>query len=745
MAFVSPSSNNSNNKNGVNNAQGVNIANGVNTASSQVNVASSLNIDNLSDVVIYAFLASQPNSTHLVNEDLEQIHPDDLEEIDLKWQMAMLTMRARRFFRNTRRKSNLNGNGSISFDKTKVKCYNCHKRSHFARECRAPRGQDNRSRDVTRKTVPVETLNSSALDTMQFHHHTGLFPPPKLNLSYTGLEELFNEPKTRKSKDKSNDVEPESVRKDSDASIIEDWVSDDEEEKVEKKKVKHSIHRINFVKDATDNNPRETVKNAVNAAKAKAKHKAIKGKRVNVVNASACWGNLKENLQDKGVIDSGCSRHMIRNMSFLTDYEEIDEGYVTFRENPKGGKITGKEKEPKRDYILLPLWTADSPFSSISKSSQDNKFHPSNDGTKKVDDHLRKENECNNQGEEDSTNNTNRVNTVTLNMNAASSSGVNVVAINISIDLPPDPNMPSLEDIGIFEDSHDDEDIFGLEDDFHNLDFTFQVSLIPTTRIYKDHLLEQVIGDLHSAPQTRRIIKNLEEHGLVFRNKIDERGIIIRNKARLVAQELVAQEHTQEEGIDYDEVFTPVAKIEAIRLFLAYASFKDFIVYQMDVNSTFLYDKIEEEVYVCQPPGFEDPDFPDKVYKVEKALYGLHQSPRVWYETLSTYLLDNGFKKGQIDKTLFIKIKKGDILLVQVYVDDIIFGSSKKEMYVKKASTPMETSKSLPKDEDGEEVDVHMYRSMIGSLMYLTSSRPYIMFAVNAAIDVVKVFVVKYN
>ncbi|GJX37140.1 putative ribonuclease H-like domain-containing protein [Tanacetum coccineum] len=133
----------------------------------------------------------------------------------------------------------------------------------------------------------------------------------------------------------------------------------------------------------------------------------------------------------------------------------------------------------------------------------------------------------------------------------------------------------------------------------------------------------------------------------VYRNKKDERGIVIMNKARLVTQG-----YTQEEGIDYDEVFAPVARIKAIRLFLAYASFKDFVVYQMDVKSAFLYGKIEEEVYVCQPPGFEDPQFPDKVYKVEK--------------------------RGQIDKTLFIKRVKGDILLVQVYVDDIIFGSTKK-------------------------------------------------------------------
>ncbi|GJT01469.1 copia protein [Tanacetum coccineum] len=116
----------------------------------------------------------------------------------------------------------------------------------------------------------------------------------------------------------------------------------------------------------------------------------------------------------------------------------------------------------------------------------------------------------------------------------------------------------------------------------------------------------------------------------------------------------------QEEGIDYNEVFAPVARVEAI--------------------SAFIYGTIEEEVYVCQPPGFVDPKFPKKVYKAEKALYGLHQAPRAWYETLSTYLMDNRFHRGQIDKTLFIKKLKGDILLVQVYVDDIIFGSTKKSL-----------------------------------------------------------------
>nr|GFA48651.1 putative ribonuclease H-like domain-containing protein [Tanacetum cinerariifolium] len=131
------------------------------------------------------------------------------------------------------------------------------------------------------------------------------------------------------------------------------------------------------------------------------------------------------------------------------------------------------------------------------------------------------------------------------------------------------------------------------------------------------------------------------------------------NKARFIAQG-----HTQEEGINYKEVFAPVARIETITIFLAYASFMGFMVYQMDFKSEVLYGTIKEEVYVCQPLGFEDPDHLDKVYKVVKALYGLHQAPRAWYETLANYLLENGFQRGKIYQTLFIKRQKGDILLV---------------------------------------------------------------------------------
>nr|GFB17154.1 putative ribonuclease H-like domain-containing protein [Tanacetum cinerariifolium] len=157
------------------------------------------------------------------------------------------------------------------------------------------------------------------------------------------------------------------------------------------------------------------------------------------------------------------------------------------------------------------------------------------------------------------------------------------------------------------------------------------------------HFKMQKVWILVDLPCGKRVIGTK----WVYKNKKDEKGIVIRNKARLVAQG-----HTQEEGIDYEEVFAPVARIEAIRLFLAYASFMGFLVYQMD------------EVYVGQPPGFEDPENPDKVYKVVKAIYGLHQAPRAWYETLATYLLENGFERGTIDQTLFIKKQQKDILLV---------------------------------------------------------------------------------
>nr|GFB25850.1 hypothetical protein [Tanacetum cinerariifolium] len=296
---------------------------------------------------------------------------------------------------------------------------------------------------------------------------------------------------------------------------------------------------------------------------------------------------------------------------------------------------------------------------------------------------------------------------------------------------PSNAAMPNLKDI-----SHKADDV-GAEADINNMESIISVNPILTTRIYKDHQTSQIIGDLSSTTQTRSMARAVRDQGgisqmfnedfhtcmfacflsqeepkrvhqalkdpswieamqeelfqfkmqkvwilvdlpyrkraigtkWVYRNKKDEKVIVIRNKARLVAQG-----QTQEECIDYEEVFDPVARIEAIRLFLAYTSFMGFPVYQMDVKSAFLYETIKEEVYVCQPPGFEDPEYPDKVYKVVKALYGLHQAPRACQDKYVAKILRKfGLSEG------------------------------------KSASTPIDADKPLLKDSDGEDVDVHTY------------------------------------
>ena len=279
------------------------------------------------------------------------------------------------------------------------------------------------------------------------------------------------------------------------------------------------------------------------------------------------------------------------------------------------------------------------------------------------------------------------------------------------------------------------------------------------------------------------LVPRPEEHPVigtkwVFRNKMDEQGSVVRNKARLVAQG-----YSQEEGIDYDETFAPVARLEAIRILLAFACYMDFKLFQMDVKSAFLNGVVKEEVYVEQPPGFESFDFPNHAFKLRKALYGLKQAPRAWYERLTDFLVKSGFTRGSVDTTLFIKRNLHDILVVQIYVDDIIFGATNEilcqdfaksmqgefEMsmigelnyflglqikqckdgifinqtkYVcdlikrfkidelKDISTPMASTTKLDKDKGGKPFDQKIYRCMIGYLLYLTASRPNILFSV---------------
>ncbi|GJR81966.1 putative ribonuclease H-like domain-containing protein [Tanacetum coccineum] len=640
VAFVS--SNSTSSTNGT-----VNTAHGATTTSTQATTVNSTTIDNLSGAVICAFFASQPNSLQLDNEDLQPIHPNDLEEMNLRWQMAMLTMRERRLLKNTRRKLTINGNETIGLDKSKVECYNCHKRGHFVRECKAPRNK---------KTRIGNTKG-------------GKFMPPKPDMSFFILEEFISDPIVEKSEANVSKAKLKVVRKNNDAPIIEDYMSNNEEDDVpqvmiEKKTFKPIFPKIEFVKPKQQektarknvnhieqnrqniHTPRGNQRNynnmmsqrlgsnfemfnkacyicgsfdhlqvdcekdinaarpkvVVNTARPKAVVNVVKGNNVNAVKASTCWVwkpktkvldhvskhsrasiTLKKfdyvhaqgrSKSDQGVIDSGCSRHMTGNMSYLTDYEEIDGGYVAFGGNPKGGKIIGKdlgfmrpfgcpitilhtidhlgkfdgkadegffisENPPNiagsgpdwlfdidaliksmnykpvvtgnqlngnagtkacddavkarmktvhgKDYILLPLWTTDPPFSQISKSSPDAGFKPSGDDERKKEDNVN----------------------ITNNVNATRTNKVNAVGRKTSIELLDDPNMPKLEDI-VYPD--DDEDV-GAEADMNNLDAFIPVSPILTTRVYKDHPVEQIIGDLNSAPQTRRMTKNLEEHG----------------------------------------------------------------------------------------------------------------------------------------------------------------------------------------------------------------------------------------
>ncbi|GJU55623.1 putative ribonuclease H-like domain-containing protein [Tanacetum coccineum] len=470
-----------------------------------------------------------------------------------------------------------------------------------------------------------------------------------------------------------------------------------------------------------------------------------------------------------------------------------------------GEGTTSKETDTSQDYIVMPLWKNSSLFDSPSMNVSHDEPEPSCDAEKKDDEEVSKASGVDDQERPESS--TLNINIVGPSINTASANprtdSLHINTVSPTVITSRSKHPQSVSDIFSLRDNVTPEatnaNLFGdeTEMDMSNLNASYHVPTTPNTRIHKDHSLDHVIGDIQSGVQTRGMIKTANEQGLLsvaYERKphedlntclffcflsqeepkrvtkalsdsawveaMQEELLQFKLQKVWVLVDLPKGKRAIEEGIDYDEVFAPVARIEAIRLFLAYASFMGFMVYQMDVKSAFLYGQIEEEVYVCQPPGFEDPDYPNKVYKVVKAL-------------------------GKIDQTLFIKKLKGDILLVQVYVDDVIFGSTKKELClefeklmhdkfqmssmgeltfflglqvkqkadgifisqdkyvtdilkkfdfqdIRPASTPMDTEKHLLKDSDGDDVDVHLYRSMIGSLMYLTSSRPDIMFAVCA-------------
>nr|GEV01657.1 hypothetical protein [Tanacetum cinerariifolium] len=806
--------------------ESVNAAPSVSAASPKAKVSTLSNVDSLSDVVIYSFFSSQSTSPRLDNEDLKQIDPDDLKEMDLKWQMDMLTMRARRFLTKTRKNLGANGTDSIGFDMSKVKCYNCHRRCHFARKCRSPR--DNRNKETTRRTVPMEVSTSNALvsqcdavggydwsfqaeeestnyalmaftspgsssslgsdnevalcskalsDYEELHSqesdtrvtekqekdryktgegyhvippsYTGNFLPPKPDLVFTddtnASESIANvvhvessEHKT--SKDKSKTHRP-------DAPIIEDWISDSEDETEIESMPKHrepifvkstehvktsreSVKKVEHNKQAAHlktNNQKYRVQKLVWNSGMSANHQnsvrmthphskrnvvpTIVLTRLRLVSLNAArpvttvvtQSTVKCTRPVKNVFHKAhhpVTRVMLKKPQHAgCGNQNNDGGYVAFGGNSKGG--------------IGPKWLFDIDTLTMSMN-----YQPVVAGNQPNDNAGIKENlnaDLKNTYDavaDDAFEVKENENDVYVSANESDKTDKKKYDEKAKRDYK-GKNMPESEDI-VYTD--DEEDV-GAEADLSNLETNIHVSPISTTRVHKDRLVNQIIDNLNSAPQTRSMT---------------------RMEARLVAQG-----HTQDEGIDYDEVFAPVAKIEAIRLFLSYAFFMSFMVYQMDVKNVFLYGTIEEVVYVCQPSGFEDHAYLDKVYKVVKALYGLHQASRACLglifgstkkELCTTFekLMKDKFQMSSMGELTFflgLQVKqKGDGIFTSQdkYVAEILrkFGFTD----VKSASIPIETEKPLLKDPDGEDVDVHLYMSMIGSLMYFTSSRPDIMY-----------------
>nr|GEY54592.1 hypothetical protein [Tanacetum cinerariifolium] len=622
------------------------------TTSQNLAFVSSTPTDSTTDSVSAAANFLQSTSTQFDNEDLKLIDVDDLKEIDLRWQMAMLTIRARRFLQKTGRNIGANGPTSMGFDMSKVECYNCHRKGHFTRECRSLKDPRRPGAAEPQRRTPIKTTILAA---------TSILAGPKVpTVVLTQSKPVSN-----------TTVRPFSAA----LPNLTMTRPRNAHQVITKFKSPIRRHTTRSPSSRTDNSP----------------------PRVNAVQALVF-----------SVVQG--------NMSYLSDFEELNEGYVAFRGNPKGGKITedaafdGNEhdfdvKKPESKGIL-------SPSSSAQSKEQDAKTKKEAKGKSHVES-VTGYRDLNAKYQDCSKNSSNEVN--------AASSIIPTVGQNF-LNNTNTFSAAELEDI-IYT---DDEDVIGAEADFNNLESFIPVSPIRTTKIHKDHPVSQIIGDLFVVTQTRSMIRADKDQGGLSQmfgnnfhtcmfacflsheepkgvhqalkdpswikaiNKKDERGIVIRNKERLVAQG-----HTQEEGIDYEE----------------------------------------EEVYVYQPSGFEDPDHPDKVYKVVKALYGLHQAPRAWYEPLATYLLENddiifgttnkdlcrSFEKlmkdqfqmssiGELTFFLGLQVKqKKDVIFISQdkYVVKILrkFGLTEG----KSASTPIDT---LLKDPDGEDVDVHTYSDL---------------------------------
>ncbi|GKB67358.1 putative ribonuclease H-like domain-containing protein [Tanacetum coccineum] len=713
MAFVSsPSSTNE-----VNTAYGVSTTNSqVSPASTQVSTASTQDSTaNLSDVTVYAFLASQPNGSHLIHEDFKQIHEDDLEEMDLKWQLALLSMRTRK-------------------------------------EYRGPRNQDSRNwnQDSSRRTVNVEETSSKAMLVIDVAGSqitdkgrkgvgfvsynvvppppTGLFSPPTLDLSNSGLEE-FQQPEfegygPKSSKTVSEYISNEDHPQKEDRGYVDSgcsmhmtgnmsYLSDfkefiggdvtfgvgansgkitskgtlktaDESQvllKVPRKNNMYSVDIKNIIpkesltclvaKATLDESMlchrRLGIRREFSVARTPQQNGVAERRNRTLIEAARTmlddsklpttfWAEaINTALQNRVLVVKphnktpyelfrgrtlalsfmrpfGCHVTILNTLDHLVKFDgkSNDRFFVGYSLNSKAFRVyniitrkveenlhirfledkpivvgdgpkwlfdinvltksmnyipvvagtnsndsvgtkesvgighSSKETGSSQDYILIPLWKDGLLSDSSSKNANNDEPQPSSDAGKKDDEGISQESGLDNQ------------------------------------------EKPENITLSLFEATH--ADFFGdeLELDISNINTIYPVPSTPNTRINKDHSLDHVIGDVQSSVQIRRMINEQGFISTVYERKThkDLHNFLF---ACFLSREEPKKGYTQEEGIDYDEVFAPVTRIEAIRLFLAYALFKDFVVYQIDVKSAFLYDKIEEEVYICQPLGFEDP------------------------------------------------------------------------------------------------------------------------------------------
>nr|GEU36114.1 hypothetical protein [Tanacetum cinerariifolium] len=862
------------------------------------------------------------------NEDLKQIDPDDLEEMDLKRQMAMLTMRARRFLKKTGRNLSVNGTDTIGFDKTKVECYNCHKRGHFARKCRATKHQDNKNRETTRRTVPTEdgptnfalmAYTSSGLESIKarlvvYKKNEKIFEENikilKLDVmlrdnALTELRKKFEKAKKERddlkltlekfenssknlrklldsqisdkfktgvrfdsqvvdhqmsiatSEAKTGELKPKSVSE----PLSEDWISDNKDENETKESVKqeenhrqtkhprknnqsprvliksglktlnivrqnspraaisvntarpintaytketvngakttsnafnkaHSHVRKPFNKITTNKNNNfnkkiKTVKENVTTVGPKAVVSDNKENEANVVKASACWvWRPKQKVLDHVFRHNGASmnsifltilmhnadpsQHMTGNMSCLSEFEEIDSGYVAFGGDPKGGKITGEGKistetecvvlspnlklldesqvllrVPRKNNMYSVNLKNNSPFGGLTclfaKATLDesnlwhrrlghinfktmNKLTTENlvRGIENLIDHKVKIIRCDN-GTEFKNKEMNQFcekKWIKKEFSVARTPQQNRVAkkknrtlIEAARTMLADSKLPTTfwaeavntaYYLGKFDGKADEGFFIGYSVNskafrvFNNrtmiVDETFHINFLENK--------PNVVG---SGPtwlfDIDTLTKSMNYKPVVARNQSNG-STCTKACADVDAPRIHQEKDATVNNTNNITTVSPNVNVVGI----AVNAVNENIVYgcddhpNMDVKSAFLYGKIEEEVYVCQPQGFEDPEFPDRVYKVEKTLYGLHQAPRAWKEMCIEF-----------EKIMHKKFQMSSI-----------------------ASTPIENSKPLMKDENAEDVDVHLYRSMIRSLMYLTSSRPDIMFAVCA-------------